>query len=158
MIFEFLEKNVKDFDRKTFAVLLMQFLLIAMAALLFFRSYIDGMIFISVEVAFLLVYAELLFIELGKVQKDGFWKYVLFFAGVAILLQLVCVAEFLNIGESSVQRLVFVLGAFIVFAVAFRLFFGRNYTQGKVLTADGKIAVVETEFDLLSFTSTGKYI
>jgi uncharacterized membrane protein len=158
MIFQFLEKNVEGFSRKTFAVLLMQLLLIAMAAMLFFRGYIDFVIFIAIELCLLLVYAELLFIELRKTLAEGFWKYVLFFAGIAAIIQIAWVVDFMALDGGTLQRFVYVLVVFVVFVVGFRFVFGRNYTTGKVLIADGDMAVVETEFDLLSFTSAGKYI
>ena len=51
-----------------------------------------------------------------------------------------------------------VLAALIVFVLMFRVFFGRKYVCGKVVMCREGEAVVETDFDIRTFTPMGKYV
>jgi len=158
MITSFLEKNVKNFNRKTFAVILLQLLLIAMAGILFSKSYIPLTIFVLAEILVAAAYAKILFSDLRKIQEKEFWKYALFFGGTAAIIQAAWLFDVVEIGISPFQEFAVVLAAFLVFVVGFRIIYGRKYTEGIVVLSDAEMAVVETEFDLLSFTNAGKHV
>ena len=158
MITAFLEKHVKKFNRKTFAVMLLQMLLIAMAGILFSKSYLPNSAFVFLEFVVVFAYAKILFSDLRTAQKKEFWKYALFFGGTALIIQSAWLIDILDIGMSPFSRFGIVLGAFLLFIAGFRVIYGRKYTAGVVVLSDESIAVVETEFDLLSFTNAGRHI
>ena len=158
MITAFLEKHVKKFNRKTFAVMLLQMLLIAMAGILFSKSYLPNSAFVFLEFVVVFAYAKILFSDLRTAQKKEFWKYALFFGGTALIIQATWLLEIVEIGISPFQKFGVVLAAFLIFVVGFRVIYGRKYTEGIVVLSDADVAVVETEFDLLSFTNAGRHV
>src|SRR3989344_5457480 len=142
MITDFLEKNVKNFNRKTFVVVLLQMLLIAMAGILFSKSYIPNTIFVLAEFLVVVAYAKILFSDLRKIQEKEFWKYALFFGGTALIIQATWLLEIVEIGIGPIQKFAVVLAAFLIFVVGFRVIYGRKYTEGIVILSDSEVAVV----------------
>jgi len=159
MITSFLEKKVKDFDRKAFYILVMQALLMLMAGTLFIRHYAGDAAFVALEAVLAAAYAKVLLVDVRKIQKSDFGKYAIFFSGVAGIVQATWLIDYVNIGGiSQFQKFAGVAAAFILFVLVFRIVYGKRYTEAEVLTSDSGIAVVKTGFDLLSFTSAGKSI
>ena len=51
-----------------------------------------------------------------------------------------------------------IAGAAVFFLILARKFIMRGHTTGKVLLSNGKLAAVETEFDILSGTAKGRFV
>lgn len=160
MFREFLERNVKDFNYRAFLIIKLQLLLFAMLIFIFAKPLMEFTLFVFGEVILAALYLYAIIIEFKSVEKAEYPKYLLFFSAILLFIQLSWIVPAF-IGANILTNYYFIsflLVALLLFSFLFKIFFGRNYTLGRVLLSNEKSAVVETEFDLLSFTNGGKFI
>ncbi|MFH1256140.1 MAG: DUF2101 family protein [Candidatus Diapherotrites archaeon] len=158
MLKAFLEKKFKDFDERSYVLIKLQVLIVAMLLALFLRG-ASFYAFIALEGILAAYYLFEIFVELRKLEKEDFGKYALFFIGLFLFIQgawlpFVFVGGFRQVFALGISEII----GLLLFTVLFRLLLGRNYTYGKVVSSDGKIAVVETNYDLLAFTQKGRFV
>ncbi len=160
MLKEFLEKNVKDFNYRSFLIIELQLLILLMLLVLFLRNIVDFYFFAATELILSGTYLYIILFQLKEEIKEEFNKYLIFFLAIWVFVQSVWLMSAFFIKDFFFQYIFFIaaLIALILFVLLFNLFLGRNYTEGKVLLSNDKIAIVETQFDLLSFTNAGKYL
>ncbi|MCD6522734.1 MAG: DUF2101 family protein [Candidatus Diapherotrites archaeon] len=90
-----------------------------------------------------------------KDERDGN-AYVFFFCGLSLIaVSLGALRYFVD--WFSAELFLFYLITFILFAVVFKLVFGRNYTFGKVLLSSKEWAVVQVPFDIRSSVRNDYY-
>jgi hypothetical protein len=104
------------------------------------------------------MYFFVLFFLVRKELKEQFYRFTLFFG---VLWGFVQLAWFLEKNIKGTEKLNYLFGLLfflVVFFIVFRLIAAKSHSTGTVLSSDGKITVVETEFDLMSFTKGGKHV
>lgn len=160
MLREFLEKNVKDFNYRSFLIVELQLLILLMLLILFLRNAVGFYLFAGAQVILSVTYLYIILVQLEKESKEEFSRYIIFFLAVLVFVQVIWVIPAFLIKDFFYQYIFFIVAliGLLLFVLLFNLFFGRNYTKGKVLLSNGEMAVVEAQFDLLSFTNAGKYV
>ena len=141
-------------QEKAAKVLGLQALLLAMLLLGFAKTIfaLTPTIFFAVQAGLGLAYFFLLY-QAAQKEKER-WPFLAFFFLLWLLVQASLALNFL-LADFAMQTQAVIL--LMVFALAmllvFRFFFSRNYTTGTVLLSDKSTALVQTDFDLLSFSS-----
>ncbi|AJF60690.1 MAG: hypothetical protein QT03_C0001G1210 [archaeon GW2011_AR10] len=159
MLKTFLEKNVKDLSYRSFIVIALQLLVFLMLLAVIAAPLLGETVFLAVNAVLILIYLKLLVIDLRKEVKEGFSRYALFFIVLPTAIQVSWIGQ--SIISDTITRLAFfsvLIFGLLVFFVLFKLFVVRNYTYGKVLLSDSEMAVVETDYDLLSLSNGGRFI
>ncbi|MFH1663510.1 MAG: hypothetical protein ABH986_01725 [archaeon] len=157
MIAEFLQKNFNAFNYGNYIAAKIQ-LSIVLMVLTAFISFIAGFEAIAVIEGILSLVLFHSMLEAKKKFEKDFTLFLLVFGSVYIVVQLIWLNNFLIPAENRMDvgfLLIFIL---IVIAVAFSVLGKKNSVHGRVLSSNGKITVVETEFDLRSFTKGGKHL
>ena len=158
MISEFLEKNAKGFNYGNFIIQKIHLSLILMVLAGFLYLITDFIVIAVIQAVIALVFFYSLLIEIRKKFSQEF-KYFVFIYGLFFLVvQTMWLNNFFIPEENRMDvgfLLIFVL---IVIAVVFSIFLKKNFVKAIVLSSNGKITVIETEFDLRSFTKGGKHI
>ena len=155
---KFLEQNFEGFSYRSFIIIQLQALLVLMVLLLFVRFSEFGWIVPAGEVLLSALYLFVMFAEAGKEFAKEFTQYAVFFLGMLVFVQAAWIMQGFFGENEGMQYFVILLALLLAFVVCFRAVFGRKYVPAKVLLSDGEIAVVETRYDLLSFTNAGRHI
>jgi uncharacterized membrane protein len=159
MLKEFLEKNTKNFNYSNYVFAKIQVLIFLMLLALFLKEvFFEAMAVI--EALLITGYAYAVWEMLKHVKKEDFKAYAVFFSGILFFVQGIWVIP-IFIANGFIAQYYFLFTLLIlllVFVLAFSIFFGRKYTIGKVVSSTGKKAVVQTDFDLRSFTLGGEFI
>ncbi len=158
MISEFLKKNLNEFNYGNFIVkkIHASLILMVLAGFLFYATEFKTILFL--EIIFSLIFFHTLLIEAKKkFQKD--FKYFLTLYGLFYLVvQAMWLNNFIVPKENRMDAGFFLIFILIAIAVGFSLLLKKKTVKAKVLSSNGKITVIETEFDLKSFTKGGKHI
>lgn len=155
---EFLERNTEGFNYRGYLVAKLQFLIVAMLLASFLRIFVPWAYAVVAEIALSACYFFVLLKEVRADVGKEFAAYAIFFGALWLFIGLSWAAQFFALTIANAQYFLLLLIALVLFVVLFRVFFGRNYTKGRVLLAGNGIAVVETGFDLLSFSNAGRHI
>jgi len=152
------EDSEKNFGKTNFVVLQLQVAVILMLLALFFQ-YLVGIEWVAVAELVLSVY---FFFVLLWSRKDflGEWNLLaLFFCVIFAVIQFYWISSFfLRTAEERINVAFFLLLGLFAFIVFFRVFLGRGFVFGKVLSSDGRITVVETLFDVRNFSKGGRHV
>lgn len=141
-----------------FEVLKLQLLLVLLVLLQISRSFIGFELFLVFGFLSSAYFFYVIFMQV-RVKSSGDWVYTLVFFGVLwLLIQAVWVLQGFTSAEMFGFGVIGVLGALIVFVLLFRVLFGRKYVMGRVVMCKKGEAVVETDFDIRTFTPAGKYV
>ncbi|MEW6294758.1 MAG: DUF2101 family protein [Candidatus Diapherotrites archaeon] len=152
------ELSEKSFGKTNFAVLQLQVAVVLMLLALFFQD-IVGVEFVAGVELILSVY---FFFVLFMARKDflGEWKLLaLFFCVIYAIIQAYWISRYFVRGaEERINIAFFLLLALFAFVIFFRVLLGRGFVFGKVLSSDGRITVVETFFDVRTFSKGGRHV
>ncbi len=157
MLKEFLKQNIKGFNYKNFIAMKIQLSLILMT-LTGFTFFLTGFYFTaSLEIIFSLVFFHSL-TEAKKEFTQDFKLFVLLFGSFYLIIQLIWLNQVIIPAENRIDFgfvLIFIL---VIITVIYTVLIKKNTIKGKVISSNGKVTVIETEFDLRSFTKGGKHI
>jgi len=157
MISELLKKNFKGFDYGNYIASKIQFSLILMVLTGFLSFIAEFKVIAVIELILSLVFFHSM-LEAKKKFSNDFKYFLLVFGLVYIVVQLIWLNNVLIPIENRLDTgfaLIFIL---IVIAVVFTVLIKKNSVKGKVISSNGKITVIETEFDLRSFNKAGKHL
>lgn len=151
------------FDSASGSIIALEALLVAMLFTSFLIAiFQEGFFaaFAALQAALVIVYLLALFVFVRKHYAKEFWKYALFFVVLAVFVNSAWIVRFFGAKKATEYTNYFLLivAAMLVFVLLFRLLLGKRHATGKVLFSEGGTAVVQTDFDLLSFTNAGKYV
>lgn len=158
MISDFLEKNSKGFNYGNFIVKKIHAFLILMVLVGFAYFLVGLYVVVFFEAVFSIGLIYSLLIEARKKFPKDFKYFLLVYGLIYLVIQLMWINNLFLSEETRMDfgfLLIFVLIAITVF---FSVLLKKNSVQATVLSSNGKITVVETEFDLRSFTKGGKHI
>ncbi|MFH1224471.1 MAG: DUF2101 family protein [Candidatus Diapherotrites archaeon] len=159
MLREFLQENFEGFSWRSFIIIQLQALLVLMVLLLFARFSEFGWLVPAGEVLLSALYLYIVFAQVRDEFAKEFTQYAIFFLGMLVFVQAAWIMQgIFGEGEAGYYQFALLLALLLVFVVCFRMVFGRKYVPAKVLLSDGELAVVETRYDLLSFTNAGRHI
>jgi len=158
LIEKFLEKNVSNFSHRTYLVYKMQLLLLLIIAGVFLKFLIPYELFLIAELILIVVLLYELATEGREEFREDFSAYLYFFVGLIIIAQLSWLGPVFAIDLSGMSFFFFALIILLfIFMAVFWIVFRRNYGFGKVVMSDGENCLVETEFDLRSWTVAKKH-
>ena len=104
----------------------------------------------------------LCFMELRKNYRKDFWLYSIIFSILfAVIVFTPLLFHKISLSSNpleSLKYLVYVAFALLVLLIFSRTISAKKITEGRVLLADKKMAVVEVDFDLLGGVRAGKYV
>jgi len=158
MISEFLEKNLKGFNYGNFIALKIQTSLILMAVISFAYFLIKLNTTIILQLILSVVFFHAILIETRKRFEKDFKYFLMVFVPIYLVIQIIWINNIIVPAQNRMDvgfLLIFIL---IVIAVVFSFLIKKNTVEAKVLSSNGKITVVETEFDLRSFNKGKKHI
>jgi uncharacterized membrane protein len=158
MIAEFFKKNLKGFNYGNFIVTKIQVSLVLMVLVAFIYFLIDFHAIVFLELIFSLVFFHALLIEARKKFPKDFKYFLLVFGLMYIVIQMIWINNTFIPIENRMDVGFLLIFFLIVVAVIFSVLLKKNEVEGKVICSNGKVTVIETEFDLRSFTKGGKYI
>lgn len=143
---------------KSFYGLVLEILII-LTALSGFSFFASPEAFFLLQAVFFFAYFYFLFKSREVFGRD-FAKYFLFFAVIFVFIEAFWYSQFFFSGSvfERYYSFILLLLAFFAFVFLFRLLLGRNYSNAKVLLSGNGIAVLETDFDLLSFSLKGRHV
>lgn len=158
MISELLEKNLKGFNYGNYIIkkIHLSLILMVLAGFLYLITEFYFVAFLEIILSILFFHA--LIIEAKKKFSKDFKRFLFIYGLFYLVIQIMWLNNFFVPMENRLDvgfLLIFIL---IVIAVVFSLLLKKNTVQAKVLSSNGKITVVETEFDLNSFTKGGKHV
>ncbi|MBU2099723.1 hypothetical protein KKG83_00705 [Candidatus Micrarchaeota archaeon] len=158
MISEFLKENFSGFNYGNFIVTKIQLTLILMLLTGFAFYFAEIPVIAAVQVILSAVFFHALLIEAKKKFSSDFKYFVLVFGSMYAVIQMVWIMDLILPPENRIDAgfgLIFVL---VVVAVIFSVLLKKKETEAVILSSNGKVTVIETEFDLRSFNKGGKYI
>lgn len=138
-------------------VMKLQILILAIAAATALRPVLGEIGFAVLDIALSAYYFFVLLVEVRN-AAEGWKYYVVFFSGFWAVLQGVWVVQLMLPLAVQHIALVAALALLLAFLLGFRIVCGRGHTTGRVLVCQGSTAVVETDFDIRTFTRAGKHI
>ncbi len=156
MIKEFLEKNLKTFNYKNFIVTKIQVNLILMLLAGFAYYFAELNIIIFVQLILSIVFFHSL-IEVKK-QFQEFNYFLLLFGSMYLVIQLMWINNLILPTENKMDLGFILIFILVVIAIVFSVLIKKNNTTGKVLSSNGTVTVIETEFDIKSLTKGEKHI
>ncbi|MBI2598003.1 MAG: DUF2101 family protein [Candidatus Diapherotrites archaeon] len=145
-------------SKKVFLVTVLQVSLVLMLAAIVFRPFAGEIAFYFLEAILSLIFLKILFADLRKEITQEYKFVVYFFAPLFALIHLSWLAQKFFGGTWGPHFFLAFILLVLAYLVFFKAVFGRNYTMGKVLLSNEKMAVVETDFDIRAFVTAGKHI
>lgn len=158
MIEGFLEKRVQGFNSGNFLVLKLQITIILMLASVFSNFFLSFNYFLGIIALLSIYFLFVLLYEVRKKFRRDFKYFLIIFGGFFIFAQGGWIIQLFLLGAEKLNFSFLLLFFLIVFFVVVKLFLGKGFTKGKVLSSNGKITVVETVFDIKSFSNGGKHV
>jgi hypothetical protein len=158
MISEFLEKNLQGFNLGNYIVMKIQITLILMLLVSFAFFLVETIVIVLVQVILSAIFFHAIIIEVKKKFSKDFKYFLLIFGVMYLVIQTVWISNLVLAPENNIDlgfALIFIL---IVMAVIFSVLLKRNEVEAKIISSNGKVTVIETEFDLMSFNKGGKHI
>lgn len=145
---------------RSVAIVKMQALLFAVLAAAVLRLFVGFGFFIGLNAVVSVAYFYVLLTAVRRETGSEFRHHLLFFAVLWLVLQALWVAQAALPATQQYAAFVVIVAALMGLVLGFRAVLGRDYTVGRVVMCDmaAKTAVVETEFDLRSFTNAGKHV
>lgn len=111
-----------------------------------------------IEIVLSIVFLKILLIDLKKETKSEHKYSVYFFMPLFVLIQFSWLLQPIFLEQNNLLYFFGFIITIFLYVIFFRVAFGRPYTHAKVLLSDNKMAVVETDFDIRSFSVAGKHI
>ena len=145
-------------DARSLTVAFLQLFLILILLIGFAQSFLKSSLLL-VQGFLALLYLIVLFNGVRKYFKQEQAPYLFFFLFLLVIVLASSVFAVLPQTAYTVQSyfIIALLLSLLVFILAFKVFYGRNWTVGVVQLSDQKQAVVKTSFDLLSFSNKGVF-
>ena len=158
MISEFLKENFPGFNFGNYVVAKIQIALILMLLTGFAFFLAEIYVIVLIQLILSVVFFHALLIEVKKKFSQDFRYFLLVFGTMYAVIQLVWISDLFLPAENRIDTgfaLIFVL---VVVVIIFSVLLKKKEVNATVLSSNGKITVIETEFDLRSFNKGGKYI
>ena len=152
--------NENKFFSQNFLVLQLQIMLLLIIFSGFLLQFIDFGIFLLIEIIIAAYFWFLLLKPIKNKFNEQFKYFLLFFGIIFVLVELSWVIQktIPASNENQLNALFALLFIMVVFAVFYRIVFGRKPLNARIIMSEKNSAVIETDFDIFSFTKAGKYI
>jgi len=156
MLKKFLEKKTSGFKPIAYLVSKLQLIIVVILFFLLAQNFFSPLILSAFVLIISSYYFYILFFELKKeIKEEEFNYYLVFFSLILVSIDLAYFLPFLT-GSYFYSFFIPIVIIFLLFSLGFA--FRRKYCFGKVKISSEKETVIEKDFDLLSFTTAGKYI
>lgn len=145
---------------QNFLILQLQLLIVLILLSGFLLSFIDFSVFLAIELIIGAYFLFLLFFQTKKEFQKQFNYFLLFFGVLFVLVELSWIVQKIIPAENENQlnALFGLLFAIIAFSILFRTIFAKKSIKARIVMSEKNSAVIETDFDIFSFTKAGKYI